>query len=264
MNQGLIDTHCHLDLIVNFGQEILTSITKAKEAGISGIVQIGINEERSTAARNIVEEYSHLLPLRYTIGCHPSDDIDEEEKNQIISLISEYNRDKNCIGIGEIGLDYYHKNNFTQQQEMFRGFLELAEKVSLPVIIHSRDAAEDTLTILKEYTGRVRGIIHCYTYDLEYAKKFVELGYYISFSGIVVFKNAREIQATAASIPLDSILMETDAPYLAPPPYRGKRNEPSYVSYVLDKIIELRTEDPSVIKEQIYQNSRKFFNKEIV
>lgn len=265
MNYRLIDTHCHLDIIEDQGQSISTSLEKAKKHGVSAIVQIGINYENSLTAQKIISQFKNGIELRYTIGCHPADDIPLEEAESIYQLVLQSEGDSNFIGIGEIGLDYYHKkDNMEYQKSIFRKFIELAIQKKLPIIVHSRDAAEDTYQILSEYSGKVGGIIHCFTYDYNYAKKFCDLGFYISFSGIVAFKNAVDIHEAAKNIPLENILIETDAPFLSPPPHRGKRNEPSYIVHTFKRILELRTENVEKVEDSIYQNSLKFINKQFI
>ncbi|EMO06896.1 hydrolase, TatD domain protein [Leptospira interrogans serovar Icterohaemorrhagiae str. Verdun HP] len=131
----------------------------------------------------------------------------------------------------------------------------------MPVVIHSRDAKEDTISILKNFRDQAFGVIHCFTYDYLTAKTLVDIGYYISFSGIVAFKNATEIQEAAQKLPLECILIETDAPFLAPPPFRGKRNEPSYMKFILDKMFSLRKESNSDVENKLFENSIKFMNR---
>lgn len=262
MNYSLIDTHCHLDLIEKQGQEISISLEKSHNADVKKIVQIGINLERSKDAKCIATETQTTIDLSYTIGCHPADTIDFPEVEEISKMVEANLEDKKFVGIGEIGLDFfYQKDTKEPQLKKFRHFMELSVKHALPVIIHSRDAAEETYEVLKEFKGKGFGVIHCFTYNLEYATKFVKLGYYISFSGIVVFKNAKDIQETARQIPLESILIETDAPYLSPPPNRGKRNDSSNLPFILEKMFALRTEENHKVEQAIYENSLKFIQR---
>ncbi|MDX1957782.1 MAG: TatD family hydrolase [Leptospiraceae bacterium] len=262
MNYSVVDTHCHLDIIEMQGLTIPESLENAYDSGVKKIIQIGIDEERNKIAKEI-SKLESKIDLFYTAGCHPADSIPTDSQDRIQSFIQDNSNDPKFIGIGEIGLDYYHdKDNHQFQKETFRRFLEIASELNYPVIIHSRDAAEDTYQILKEFKEKVFGVIHCFTYDSEYAKKFYDIGYYISFSGVVAFKNATSIQEAVVSLPLDGILVETDAPFLSPPPHRGKRNEPAYVSYVLKKVLELRTESRDKVSETIFANSLKLINRE--
>ncbi len=259
MNYKLIDTHCHLDLIELQGQTISESLEKAKNAGVEKIVQIGINLERSLIAKKIATEQNSEIDITYTIGCHPADNIQSEEVAQITKFIYENHADPKFVGIGEIGLDFFHKQESEEEQsKKFRHFLEQSIELNVPVVIHSRDAAKETFDILNEYKGKAFGVIHCFTYDEEYAKKYSDLGYYISFSGILAFKNAKDIHEAARSIPIDSILIETDAPYLTPPPNRGKRNDSSNMVFILEKMFSLRNESNAQVEEILYKNSEKF------
>ncbi|MCC6275088.1 MAG: TatD family hydrolase [Leptospiraceae bacterium] len=260
---NLIDTHCHLDIIEQEGLSINDSLEKSTVAGVSKIVQIGIDYKSSIEAERIAKEFSKpSLEIFYTIGCHPADSIHFSEKTKISQLVQAKKEDSKMVGIGEIGLDFYHAKDSTDEQiSVFSNFLDLAWDLKLPVIIHSRDSAESTFHVLSKYKGRVSGVIHCFTYDYEYAKKFCDLGFYISFSGIVAFKNATDIHDAARKLPLKSILIETDAPFLAPPPFRGKRNDSSNLTYILEKIYSLRNESNTMVEETIYQNSLNFISR---
>ncbi|MEM7179403.1 MAG: TatD family hydrolase [Spirochaetota bacterium] len=260
----LIDTHCHLDLIAQQGLAITDSLQKAQEIGVDKILQIGINYQSSIDAQKIVKDYDGSIELKYSIGCHPADTIGSEEIADIQNLIVSNAQDPKLVGIGEIGLDYFHKDNTKEQINIFSEFLDLAAQEKLPVIIHSRDAAEDTYEILKSYKNKVSGVIHCFTYNAYFAQKFVELGFYISFSGIVAFKNAKDIHQAARSIPLGNILIETDSPYLSPPPNRGKRNDSSNLIHILERIKTLRDEAADKVEESIYLNSNNFLNRKAV
>ena len=261
MSYSLIDTHCHLDIIEKEGLPISDTIKFSIDSGVREILQIGIDYNSSMMAKSISEKYNEIR-INFTAGSHPADEISEEENNNIESVVRSNVSNNKFTGIGEIGLDYYHRKGTEKvQEEVFRRFLNLAEETGCPVIIHSRDASEDTYRILKEYSGKVFGVLHCYTYDLDYALKFIQLGYYISFSGIVAFKNAKDLQITASQIPLRNLLIETDAPFLSPPPNRGKRNDPTNLKYILEKIFELRKEKKIDIEDTIFENSKNFINR---
>ncbi len=265
MNYSLIDTHCHLDIIEAQGQDISVSLEKSHAAGVKKIVQIGINFDRSLAAKRIAVETKAEIDISYTIGCHPADNIESPEVEEISNMIESCKDEKKFVGIGEIGLDYYHKKETKESQfKTFHHFMEMSVKHALPVVIHSRDAAEDTYQVLKDYKGKGFGVIHCFAYNAEYALKFVELGYYISFSGVVVFKNAQDIQEAARQIPLENVLIETDAPFLAPPPHRGKRNDSSNLPFILEKMFSLRGETNHKVEQAIYENSLKFIHRKAV
>lgn len=260
---SIIDTHCHLDIIQSQGLEIADSLKNAAESGVKKILQIGIDLESSIRARSIANGYSNdSLEIRYSIGCHPTETHEFPNKEEILKFVYENLGDSKLSAIGEIGLDYYHTaDTKKQQEEILEAFLECSSKTQLPVVIHSRDAKEDTISILKNFRDKAFGVIHCFTYDYLTAKTLVDIGYYISFSGIVAFKNAIEIQEAAQKLPLECMLIETDAPFLAPPPFRGKRNEPSYMKFILDKMFSLRKESNSDVENKLFENSIKFMNR---
>ncbi|PJZ71088.1 DNAase [Leptospira perolatii] len=260
---SIIDTHCHLDIIEEQGLSVKDSLENAKLSGIKKIVQIGIDLESSLRAKGLAEKYSdNELEIKYSIGCHPTETGEFPKKDEILKLTKENLNDPRLCALGEIGLDYYHEASTKQiQVEILHSFLQASAEFKLPVVIHSRDAGEDTYSILKEHRDNAFGVIHCFTYDYTLAKKFVDLGYYISFSGILAFKNATEIQEAAEKLPLESMLIETDAPFLAPPPFRGKRNEPSYTKYVLEKMFSLRKETNLEVEKNLFSNSEKFMNR---
>lgn len=263
MADFMIDTHCHLDIIQEQGQEIPISLEKTRKSGVDHLVQIGIDLPSSKRAIQISETYSSPeLKIHYSIGCHPTETHEFPNSDEILELAKSKLEDLNFSAIGEIGMDLYHsKDSRREQNEILRKFLEFSAEHKLPVVIHSRDAFDDTYEALKEYKTKSFGVIHCFTYDYEAAKRFVDLGYYISFSGIVTFKSATDIQDAAKKIPLESILIETDAPFLSPMPHRGKRNDSSNLGYIKEKMFSLRTELNSTVAESIYNNSLKFINR---
>lgn len=260
---SIIDTHCHLDIIEEQGLTIEQSLRNAKESGIKKIVQIGIDLESSVKAKGLSETYSEQdLEIFYSIGCHPTESHEFPKKEEILSLVKENLSDSRLCAIGEIGLDYYHDaSKKAEQADILHSFLDASGEYKLPVVIHSRDAGEDTVSILKEHRDRAFGVIHCFTYDYSTAKRLVDLGYYISFSGILTFKNARDIQEAAEKLPLECMLIETDAPFLAPPPFRGKRNEPAYTKFVLEKMFSLRKEPNAEVERSLFLNSEKFIQR---
>ncbi len=263
-----IDSHCHLDIIESQGQDIITTLSKSKASGVEKLLQIGIDLESSLQAREIAwREYSADLPegapdIYYSIGCHPTEIQEFPRADEILSLIQENLKDRKLSAIGEVGIDLYHSKDTLQSQvETLEKFLDLSQTTRLPVIIHSRDGFRETYEVLKNWKTKVFGVIHCFTYDYTAAKKFVDLGFFISFSGIVAFKNAHEIHEAAAKLPLDAMMIETDSPFLAPPPHRGKRNDPSNLPIILEKIFSLREEPNLTIEDTIYENSKKFLNR---
>jgi TatD DNase family protein len=269
MKSRIIDTHCHLDIIQEQGQEISVSLEKAKKAGVEKILQIGIDLKSSELGKKISMDFQVKDPnfsafpkVYYTIGCHPTETQEFPKSEEIQAMVLENREDPNLSAIGEIGIDLYHTADTEKQQiEILESFLELSEKTKIPVVIHSREAFQSTFDVLSKWKTRTTGVIHCFTYNYAMGKKFVDLGFYISFSGILAFKTAYDIQEAAQKLPLDAILIETDAPFLAPPPFRGKRNDSGNMPIILDKMFTLRSESTSKVEEQIYINSEKFLNR---
>ncbi|MDD3646560.1 MAG: TatD family hydrolase [Candidatus Gracilibacteria bacterium] len=265
----LYDTHCHpyLQKQKDKKQILETFNTKYPEGFLNSI---GTNLETSVEAIEEAKKYSFI---KASIGIHPCD-IEKLDLETTISKLEElYLENKDIvIAIGECGLDYYRLPPKIQshlsiqkikdkQKRFFKAQIKLAQKYDLPIIIHNRESRDDIFKIIKE-TGLKKFVFHCYSEDLEYAKKLLDLSptAMISFSGIVTFKNAQDVQETAVNIPLENILAETDAPYLTPVPYRGKEeNEPIFTEHVVEKIAELRGEDVEKVRKQIWQNSLRTF-----
>ena len=258
---NVIDTHCHLDLVEEKGQKIEVSIKRAKELNIKKILQIATNFQNSLKCKAIAYNFSSEdLEICYTVGEHPTDVTRDSSIEPYLDLVDL--DDKKLVALGEIGLDYYHSKDTKKYQEsLFHRFIEKSIEYKLPIVIHSRDSFLDTKAILKQYRGKVFGVMHCFSYDYKAAKDFIDLGFYISLSGVLTFKNAKDLHETGVKIPLDVILVETDAPFLAPMPYRGKMNEPAYVSHTLDYLIGLRKEKDKEVIDTIYNNSLKFFDR---
>jgi len=202
----------------------------------------------------IATKYANIYA---SVGIHPDENsIDNPSFDELVLWAK---KDK-IIAIGETGLDYFHEGDPEEQRERFRMHIEVAKTVNKPLIIHTRDAREDTIRILQEAQAeKVGGVMHCFTEDLTMAEKAMALGFYISFSGIVTFKNAIQLQEVAKNIPLDRILIETDAPYLTPHPYRGKPNDPSYLRFVAEKIAALRGISFETVAEQTTKNFFQLF-----
>lgn len=268
MKHRLVDTHCHLDIIQSQGQDIPISLENSIHSGVLKLLQIGIDRESSQKAKEIAHtDYSNLIKkqvpeIYYSIGCHPTETHEFPNAKEILKFAEENLKDPKFSAIGEVGVDLYHNPETKNYQlETLELFLDAASIWKLPVVIHSRDAKEETFQVLKNWKTKVFGVIHCFTYDYNYGKHFVDLGFYVSFSGVVTFKNALDIQEAASKLPLDALLIETDSPFLAPPPHRGKRNEPSYLPFILEKIFSLRKESNQEVEEILYQNSIKFLNR---
>lgn len=228
----MIDSHCHLEM---FKEEIPKVLKNANDVGVSTIVTIGSDIESINEAIKITEQY----PMVYaTVGIHPHDA--KEINSDVIKKLFELSRHPKVVAIGEIGLDYYYKNSPKEvQREAFVLQLNLARELGLPVVIHSREAFEDTISILKEHNIS-KGVMHCFSGSVSQAKKAIDLGFFISISGVVTFKNAKIIKEVAKFVPDDYLMIETDAPYLSPEPMRGKRNEPAFLIYTAKALAELR------------------------
>lgn len=256
--QGLlIDTHCHLDMAA-FADDLDQVLDRAKMAGVGRIVTIGIDLASSAQAIALAAKYRQVSA---TIGVHPHDvgDLQDHDYATLEKLYLDHGR--HIVGYGEIGLDYF--KNYAEPDEQKRHFtrqLELAHDLRLPVIIHNRQADEDILKLLNEAKPLEHGgIMHCFSGDLDFARRIIDLGLLISIPGVVTFKNSQTLQEVARAIPLTAMVIETDGPFLAPHPYRGKRNEPSYVFYTAEKIAELRETDFPVIAEHTTANAEKIF-----
>lgn len=231
----LTDTHTHLDAI-QFEEDRHEVIARAKETGVTRIVNVGFNRETIPTTMALAEQYDFIYAA---IGWHPQDAQHMREGD--LEWIEGLCQHEKVVAIGEIGLDYYWDKSFMEvQKRIFREQIRLAKKVGLPIVIHNRDAHLDILTILKEEAAaEVGGIMHCFSGSWETAKQCLAMNFYISFGGPVTFKNAKQPKEVLAQVPLDRLLLETDAPYLTPHPYRGKRNESSYVSLVAEAAAEI-------------------------
>ena len=231
----LIDSHCHLDFdgLSNRLPEVLAAM-EANDVG--GCMTIGVTLEEAPQVLAIAAAYEQVFA---SVGVHPEYADHQEPDVETLCALAQHPK---VLAIGETGLDYHwHKDQPEWQRERFRVHIRAAKVLNKPLVIHTREAAEDTLVILKEEgAGAVGGILHCFTESLAVAEQAIDLGFYISISGIVSFKNAAQVHEVARAIPLDRLLVETDSPYLAPVPYRGKPNEPAYVRHVAEAIANLR------------------------
>ena len=247
-----IDTHCHLS--IEDYDDIDSVIEENRKAGIDKIIISGCTRNTIKESLAVASQYPDVF---VTIGFHPS----EADITSIsdICFLEELLSHIKVVGIGEIGLDYhYGKENVDKQKELFRRQLKLAEKHHLPVVIHSRDATEDTISILKEYP-MVKGDIHCFSGSAETAMIYKKMGYMIGIGGVVTFKNSNLFRAVEA-IGLDSILLETDAPYLAPEPYRGHINSSKYIPYIAKRVAEILNVDDKTVGEITTENASRLFD----
>lgn len=251
----LFDTHVHLNAD-QYDEDLEEVIARAQEAGVTNMVVVGFDRPTITRAMELVEQYDFLYAC---VGWHPVDAIDMTEED--LGWIEELASHPKVVAIGEMGLDYHwDKSPKEIQKEVFRKQIKLAKKVKLPIVIHNREATADIVEILKEEEAEeVGGIMHCFSGSAEVAKECVKMNFYISLGGPVTFKNAKKPKEVAAEIPLDQLLIETDCPYLAPHPYRGKRNEPGYVRLVAEEIAEIKGLTLEEVAEATTRNAKKVF-----
>lgn len=254
----LFDTHCHLDF-ETFGNDFDAIVARAKAAGVTRIATIGSGRDvaSASAAVDIARRMNPFVVA--TVAVHPHDArvVDDTVFDDLRALC----RDPLVVAVGETGLDYHYDHSPRDvQQRVFRQFIALAKELKKPIIVHTREAADDTLQVLREERASdVGGIIHCFSENALFAKQALDLGFVSSFSGIVTFKNAQDIQDAARKQPLDAILLETDAPFLAPIPFRGKRNEPSYVAHTCAFVAKLRNMEDAELRARSYENAMRVF-----
>ncbi len=253
----LIDSHCHLDRIdlEPYQNDFSRFMQETESSQIEHMLCISIDLESYPAMCELVSGYQSIS---VTVGVHPNE---QDGKDPDVEELIQLGSANHVVGIGETGLDYFRsEGDLTWQQERFRNHIKAAKVLQKPLIIHSRDAKEDTLRILaEEEAGEAGGVIHCFTEDWDMAKRALDLNFYISFSGIVTFNSAKEIKEVAKRIPSERYLIETDSPYLAPVPFRGKPNYPTYVKFVAEHIAELRNKNFNEIAEQSARNYHALF-----
>lgn len=255
----IFETHAHYD-DDRFEKDRDTLLSSLKQQGIGRVMNVGASIESTKTTLALADVYDFVYAA---VGVHPSDiDCLNEES---FAWLREQTASRKVAAVGEIGLDYYWEKDAAVQERQrywFARQMELAREASLPVIIHSREAAADTLKVLKSvHAEQIPGVIHCYSYSREMAEEFIKMGYYIGVGGVVTFKNAKKLKETVQAIPLERILLETDCPYMAPEPYRGKRNDSSYLPLVLAAIAELRGITPEEVERATEENARRLFVK---
>ncbi|WDV45985.1 TatD family hydrolase [Clostridiaceae bacterium M8S5] len=253
----LIDSHAHL-CDSRFDRDRDKVIADLQKNDIELVINPGSNIASSVKGISLANKYDNIYAA---VGVHPheAEDVDEDTINLLRSL----SENDKVVAIGEIGLDYYYDNSPRDiQKQWFKRQIQLANEVGLPIIVHDRDAHQDTLDIIKKNSnnGKLTGVIHCYSGGVELAKEYIKLGFYISFAGPVTFKNAKTAKLVVKEIPLDRILIETDSPYLTPHPHRGKRNEPLYVSYVAREIAQLKDISFEEVAKVTNENVRRLFS----
>tara|TARA_Y100001970_G_scaffold293366_1_gene439708 strand:- start:2789 stop:3589 length:801 start_codon:yes stop_codon:yes gene_type:complete len=257
-NHNLIDTHCHL-IFDSFKEDLDEVFQRIKESGITSLIHACVEPKEIPLIKEIANNYPDLF---YAVGLHPLDAIKWTVKTYEI-LEKAALADKRVVAIGELGLDLFKNNDLAIQLKALVPQLELANALNLPVIIHCRDAAQEMLEVLRSLKLKnkcPRGVMHCWAGSASEMSQFLELGFYISFSGIVTFSKAFDTHECARLVPSDSYLIETDSPFLAPVPYRGKRNEPSFVKYVAEAIAKIRDVDLETVTSETSRNAQKLFN----
>jgi len=251
-----IDTHAHITF-PEFEYDLPQVIERAKQANLEAIINIALDDKALEKSLKLSEEYPNYIYT--TFGTHPHEA--KEWNAAIPAKIKELAKQKKIIAVGEMGLDYYYKHSpVEQQKQAFREALRLAQELDLPAIIHIRDASKDAMMIIhEENQGKLKGVLHCFGGDMDLAREALDLGLLISFTGIVTFPKATNVKEAVKQIPLESIMIETDCPFLAPIPYRGKRNEPAYVVKVAEAIAEVKGLSIEEVAQQTTRNAKLFF-----
>lgn len=257
LKQKLIfDSHAHYDdnRLTEYGDELFNKLSE----NVAGIITCGCDFKSNQFALELSEKHNFIY---FAAGIHPcnTDSIAGCEMNKAVSKLTEFTKHPKCLGIGEIGLDYYWtKDNIILQKEIFAAQLELSKSLNLPVIVHDRDAHADCLEFLKTYNPK--GVVHSFSGSQEMAEIIFKLGMYIGISGVITFKNAKKLPEVVKEMPLDRFLLETDAPYLAPVPYRGKTNNSSLIYYSAEKIGEIKGISTDEVLSHALENAKRLYN----
>lgn len=248
----IIDTHIHL-YDDRYLEELDTVIKEAIEVDVKKMIIVGYDHETSIKAIELAEKYEGFYA---SVGLHPSEV--HKDGNQDITWMNELINHPKVVAVGEIGLDYYWSKDYVDlQKDLFIKQIEIAREHNLPIIVHSRDASSDTYKILKEHL--INGVLHCYSQSLEMAREYVKLGYYLGIGGVLTFKNSKEIKEVVKEIDLKHMVTETDGPYLAPSPFRGKLNKPAYLKYVIEEMSKIKDISEEELKNIIENNTFVLF-----
>ena len=257
---ALVDSHCHINF-EGLAERLPEVIENAQKNDVSHMVAISVDMANYPRVREIADSYDNIF---CSVGVHPNTEPDgsegfEPSTEQLVEMA----RHPRVVGIGETGLDYFRsEGDLEWQRDRFRRHIDAGRETNLPIIVHTREASADTLKMLREENvGSATGVIHCFTEDWAFAEAVLDMGFYLSFSGIVTFKSAKQIQEVAARAPIDRILVETDAPYLAPVPFRGKMNEPAYVKHTAEFVAELRGISLEEVTERTTENFFRAFSR---
>ncbi len=253
----LIDSHAHIQG-KEYAGEVAAVIERARQAGVEKIIAVGGAGDMTsnTEAVALAESFPDIYA---TVGMHPHDakDVGPED----LAELKELSAHPKVVAVGETGLDYYYSHSPHEvQRRVFAQFIHMARETELPLVVHERDAAKDAAELLRaEGEANLRGVIHCFTGDYQAACKYLDLGFYISFTGIITFKNADRLRAVVRQVPLDRMMVETDSPYLTPVPHRGKRNEPAHVRWVAETIAKVKEVDLETVARVTSENVRDLF-----
>jgi len=244
----IFDSHAHYD-DSQFNEDRALVLKQIQENGVIGVLNCGSDLRGMNMSIELANSYDFIYAA---VGIHP--EYAQVVNEELIEEMRSHAKNPKVRAIGEIGLDYYWEENPPRevQKKAFRMQMQLARELNLPVVIHDREAHQDTLEIMKEFSD-VRGVVHCFSGSVEFAKECLKLGYYIGITGVVTFKNAKVIKEVAKIVPLDKLLVETDCPYMAPTPYRGKRNQSDYIQYIIEEIAQLK----GITKEEVEENTIK-------
>ena len=254
MKYKIFDTHAHYDSD-SFDEDRENVIKELKENGVIGVLNCGSDLYGLRKSVELAKEFDIFYAA---VGIHPENA--DEFNEDVVKEIKEFVKNEKVKAIGEIGLDYYWEENPPRevQKEVFRAQMKLADELNLPVVIHDRDAHKDTLEIMKEFP-HVIGVVHCFSGSVEFAKECIKLGYYIGFTGVLTFKNAKKLVDVCREIPAERMLVETDCPFMAPVPFRGKRNKSDYIEYIIDKMSEIRGISGEEMNEILLNNKKRLF-----
>lgn len=254
MLRNIFDTHAHYN-DDRFEEDRYLVLSSLPESGVCGVINCGTDVSSSAASKKLAETYDYI---RFAAGVHPEDCAKPQTETDLGVIESMLSHPK-CVAVGEIGLDYYWQEVPRELQLcFFEKQLRLANEHNLPVIIHDREAHGDTMELVKKY--RPRGVLHCYSGSVEFMRDYVKLGMYLGFGGSVTFKNAKKTVEVAAEIPLDRLLLETDCPYLAPVPFRGKRNTSALIPYTAERIAQIRGMEPQKLVDLATENAKRLFS----
>jgi len=252
----MIDTHCHLDFN-QFDPDRDAVLERAKTSGVNYIINVGSSVEGSEKSVDLSKKYKNIFA---SVGIHPHHA--DEMKESDFEKVSKLAKDKKVVAIGEVGLDYFKSPSSPEKQkDLFTKFINLSEDLKLPLIVHNRDAFLDTLSILKD--TQVKGVMHCFSGDKDFLFKVLDIGFYVSFTCNLTFKNAKTLRETAKYVPHDRFLLETDAPFLAPQAKRGKRNEPSYMTELRDILASILGISKEEVEKITTENAKKLFELKI-